>query len=427
VQPSDEHQNAPGRNQRTVRYDRRQRAQALGSNPDMLSPADLDADGNPLPGRVDRLGKCGRCISGPGSHMDPNFGSIECVGVYRIVEDGRARAFTKGAISCGSVWACPVCSARIREARTLDVQAALAAHWSTASPEGTSAALLTLTLRHGADDPLKDLLDVTLTGWSKLVAGRFWQQLSSDFGIRGYIRACEVTLNRANGWHPHLHAILLFDRPLDPHEVEALHARIAARWAAIVKTKLGRTLNEHGCDLRPIRFGDLSGAGYVTKVQDSSDKDSPGEWSAARELLRFDLKEGRAESGTPFQLLDCLDDPWAVRKWREYETATKGRRALTWSHGLRASLRLDAEQSDEQLALFEEEVEEVEGEESGVAEDGIAELVCIVTPGQWEIIRRRRFGITTLLDMAEDEGPDGCRRLLDAWFPERRQSSPFRS
>ena len=423
-------QNDAGRRQRAIRYGRRQRSQALGTNPELLGDADLDSDGDPLPNRRDRLRKCGTCISGPGSHMDPTFGSIECVGVYRTEQNGRHHAFTKGVISCGSVWACPVCSARIREARTVEVQTGLAAHWSMADPEGTSAVLLTLTLRHGAADPLAELLDVSLRGWSKLVSGRFWQDLRSDFGIKGYIRASEVTLSRGNGWHPHVHAILLFDRPLDPDEVDALHRRVAARWATIVESKLGRTLNEHGCDLRPIRFGDLSGAGYVTKVQDSTDHGDtdPGdsaEWSVARELLRFDLKEGRTQSGTPFQLLDCLDDPWALHRWREYESATKGRRAITWSHGLRAALHLDAERTDEQLALFEDEKDE--SDEVAEEAENAPELVCIVTPGQWDFIRQLPFGIATLLNTAEDEGTEGCRRLLEYWFPDLRRASPFRS
>jgi hypothetical protein len=80
-----------------------------------------------------------------------------------------------------------------------------------------------------------------------------------------------------------------------------------------------------------------------------------------------------------------------VGVWREFETASKGRRALVWSRGLRERFALAPEQSDEDIAA----------EELGSAEDT---LVTITAEG-WDVLARFRPAlIPQILSVTEAGG-----------------------
>jgi hypothetical protein len=94
---------------------------------------------------------------------------------------------------------------------------------------------------------------------------------------------------------------------------------------------------------------------YIAKTQDVR--------AVGNEMARADLKQGRAGGRTPFEIFD--DFRWTgdaddLAVWREYERATKGRQAITWSKGLRALLAV-AERTDEEIAA-----EEIGGEDLAV-------------------------------------------------------------
>ena len=90
-------------------------------------------------------------------------------------------------------------------------------------------------------------------------------------------------------------------------------------------------------------------AGYLTKIE--------GGWGTGQELARGDVKSGRGKGLVPAQLLGEFLETGESRfraLWLEYEAATKGKRAIVWSAGLR--LRLlgeEIEKSDESLAASE--------------------------------------------------------------------------
>jgi hypothetical protein len=93
-----------------------------------------------------------------------------------------------------------------------------------------------------------------------------------------------------------------------------------------------------------VRVGKLDGAEnvgrYVAKIEGLSD-----------ELVRLDSKESR-KGHAPFQLLREVvgGNSDLVAKWYEYENASRGRRALSWSQGCREALALGVEASDEELS-----------------------------------------------------------------------------
>lgn len=259
--------------------------------------------------------------------------------------DGQAGAHYSGVERCASIWACPVCSAVIRAERAVEIQRAVEAHQAT----GGGVAMVTLTLRHRSGDDLGLLLDALLRGWQRLIAGAPWERQKARLGIAGFVRAVEVTWG-GNGWHPHMHALVFTEGQMSEGAAAAFQGWVLDRWQGIV-TRLGAQMPNAAHGVRVDR-ADGHGkvvAAYLAKVQEASRA------KVGTELARFDLKTGRGGNLMPFELLDPVirqdgDDDHAARVlWLTYQAATHGRRAITWSRGLRDRLGLDAERTDDEI------------------------------------------------------------------------------
>ena len=299
--------------------------------------------------RLPRLKSCGRVPAVP-SRPDANSLSGHYVSVRRRSADGTA--FAVGMAQCGSVWACPVCSANIRQRRAKEIEAAVNAHWNT----NGSVLFLTLTVRHIASDSLADLLTGLRDAWSKVTTGRAWVNEKAALGIVGFVRTVEITYGDPNsggaGWHPHIHALLFLAGDVDPFDVEALEGSIYARWErAVVRAGVGKPSRAHGIRLQFVKQSRHSLGDYLNKVIDARGE----EQSVGMEMTRGDLKADRGDWGQglhPFEFLDIaaanrFDSPYARRLWNEYETATRGLHCLTWSRGLVARLLPEGVDVDE--------------------------------------------------------------------------------
>lgn len=247
-----------------------------------------------------------------------------------IMHDGGRPAGYAGIERCGSIWACPHCSAVIRAGRAAEIEQAVSAHQST----GGSVVFFTGTLRHHQADDLETTLDAILEGWRKLTAGRPWKRIKEKYQVSGYIRSIEVTYG-GNGWHPHAHSLLFLDGDILPEELEELRPVLYELWATCVEKAGGKRPTEKGLDLQKLDDDGKLLAKYLAKVQDEKKRQT---WSAGAEMTRSDVKTGRGSSITPFQLLDehlGYDEQTRARLWREYYLVSKGRRAITWSRGLK--------------------------------------------------------------------------------------------
>lgn len=220
------------------------------------------------------------------------------------------RAAFSGLQTCGSVWLCPCCSARISETRRSEMNQLLA--WGRQN--GLVPMMMTLTARHGRDDDLRQLLDRLKDAKRRLHQHRAWKALRGQ--IVGSVTATEVTGGGRNGWHPHLHVIVL-TRP--GTSLEGLREP----WLA------------------SLRKAGLEGAGAAFDVQNAAAAGNYiAKWGAAEELALAGQKKGRSrDSSTPMQLLAAScdeDDARAGQLWREYAAVFQGRRQLVWSNGLKA-------------------------------------------------------------------------------------------
>lgn len=245
---------------------------------------------------------------------------------------------------CGSVWCCPLCAPVVRERRAIEIDLAA----SMALVQGQGVEMVSMTSRHSRPDPLADRLAPMARCFAECLQGRTWARLKKELGYVGLIRAVEVTWSATNGWHPHVHALLFFERPLTRGQRVALQEFLFRRWSAYLeRKKLGAITRKHGVDVRQVR-GATSIANYLTKIE--------GGWSAGLELTRSDLKKSPG-SMTPWEMLvDMYETGEATykRQWVEYENTTRGKRAIVWSRGLRGRLLgQEATESDEELAAAE--------------------------------------------------------------------------
>ncbi|MGW4041171.1 protein rep [Streptomyces sp. NPDC004778] len=335
---------------------------------------------------IPRVKKCGRTTNG-------NVGD----GLAAVVVNAGV-AHWSGFCSCGSIWACPVCSAKIRATRADEIARAVARHMA----DGGTAWMVTLTARHKKHHDLADLFDAVANGWRQLMSGRAWAGdpkrgvfgERDRLGVRGNIRSLEITYGTRNGWHPHLHVVLLLNEETGPELAYAIH-RWDKVWRAWMKKKGYEPSKEHGVNWSKVTTPEEAGE-YIAKVQE-------GKGHLGNEMARGDMKAGRLGTLAPFEMLEYLrvtGDAAVVPVWHEYEKATFRRRAITWSRGLRAQLLDDEpELTDEEVAA-----EEVGGE------------TWALLPAESLRAMRRVPGLqAAILDPAENGGFAELVNLLTAY------------
>lgn len=256
-------------------------------------------------------------------------------------------AHVMGIQRCGSPWACPMCAPVVRERRALEISEAVR---SVEDSDG-GGFFVTLTVRHHRGDALQARLAAVSEALHLCLRGAAWERRRDSMQYIGSIRTVEVTRSDANGWHAHLHALLLCSKPVGEARGEDLRAWLYGRWSHICEQRGFGTLSEaHGVDVRPLRRGEVEGlGGYLAKVEAG--------WGVGRELARSDVKRPSTAGLVPVDLLDevlATGDTRAAALWQEYERATFGKRAIVWSRGLRARLLGAVEATDAELAAVEE-------------------------------------------------------------------------
>lgn len=268
----------------------------------------------------------------------------DTVEVWHLPETASARF--GGLQTCSSVWACPVCAAKISERRRVEVRAAIDA-WNAKGP-GHEVVLTTLTIRHKAGDRLGWLLNGLKGALKKTRQGKQGVKFATDFNVAGSITGTESTWSEANAHHPHLHQ-LLFVSPGCQFDLLLLHYR--KQWDSALRLSGMRDVTSAGVKMT---WANADIADYVTKI---------GGWDIEHELTKSPVKKGRSEgSFSPLQLLASFSN-WLIagtgdiddagykhgQVWREYAYAMKGRHQLQWSRGLRKMLGLTPEQSDQEV------------------------------------------------------------------------------
>ena len=310
------------------------------------------------------------------------------VQVWKHHEHGTA-AYA-GLQTCGSVWACPVCAAKVAERRRVELQAAMATH----KAQSGAVTLLTLTTPHQKTDKLSELLENQSKALHRFWRDRTVKEIFKEMGTIGHVRALEVTHGRKspsnNGWHPHYHCLMFcgsgvdlarFDGP----QLKDWQVRLYLRWAACcVKSGLGEPSYAHG-----LKLDDGTKAGnYAAK------------WGLEDEMTKGHTKKA-LHGETPFDFLRAYladgSDRQAAALFKEFAETFKGKQQLRWTKGLKAMFAIE-ETTDEQLAN--------KVEESAV-------LLGLLTVDQWRDVLKVDAR-ATVLEIAARSGWHEVQRFL--WF-----------
>lgn len=253
--------------------------------------------------------KCFRFVAPGTSYIDI---------LYSPIED---RARITNLIRCNT-GACPVCGPYNR------LQKGLA--WSSIlSDKPNKLALLTLTVEHHAGERFTAVLARLLEANKRMWSGRWWNGFKAEFFIEGRLTSLEVT-DGENGFHPHLHIILVSDARWPDSDVAIAWAIIAKRWQSMVAKAGGFASIENGADFRAADAGSID---YLTK--DAGE--SLGGWGLVEEATLGDYKKGRRGGRSTLQLLGDYtfkQDRNAGSRWYEIERGLKGRSRLRSSNGL---------------------------------------------------------------------------------------------
>lgn len=312
------------------------------------------------------------------------------VEVHKDKEHGKA--FFANLVTCGSVWSCPVCAAKIQERRREEIAQAI--DWAYVN--NFQPVMVTLTFPHRAWNKLRPLLDQQAKALQRLRAGQPWEKFKTSVDLQGLIRSLELT-HGDNGWHPHTHELWFVRSSVD---AALMLPEILKRWqSACIRAGLLDKNNQaqmaafqvHAVDVK----GWCSASDYLAKQDDSRN------WGVDREIAKGSTKQGRAKGRHAFGLLaDASGSTTAARRagrlYMVYIAAMRGKRQLFWSRGLKERVQVE-DLTDETLA--------VESREE-------AEFLGSIDESDWHTVRTAGAW-APLLDAAEVGGWPAVQALID--------------
>lgn len=312
---------------------------------------------------------------------------IGLVEVVRSLQHGRAHY--KGLQTCGSVWLCPCCAAKVEERRRDEVQKVF--DW--AASEGLDSTMVTNTFPHGMGDDLQGLFAGQAKALKLFRDHRVYRREMKAIGHVGIIRTLEIT-HGPSGWHPHTHEVKFHREELTHDDANMLRHRLVEPWrqacisAGLITTESDElAFYRYAIDLKP----HFTCSDYLQKT------DSLKTWTPAHEIAKASSKSGRRSGQHPFALV--VDGrPGVSQLLVEYATATKGKRKLYFSPGLKKKAGI-VDLTDEEIAALE---------------DDKAAALANVTAA-WKFIRRTDAAHNTrsrVLEAAEANGRDGIAELL---------------
>lgn len=316
--------------------------------------------------------------------------------------------------TCGSVWACPVCAAKVAEVRRKELAYAMVQH----TAKGGHAYLLTFTLPHYKGQSLEELMTPFDKARQSFQNSKGWKKVMGKDGTAGRIGAVtslEVTYGSANGWHPHLHMLVFCNAGAFREGAADDAGRLTSHCIDFFRSEWTRLLDKRGIiDATNRQWSQLYGldvrggreaAEYIAKWgHDES-------WGMSSELTSSHAKTGKRDTWgtrdhyTPFQLLamSAVGDGHATCAFREFVTAFDGKRMLTWSPGLKAHFGI--EDMDDDTAAAEQDLPLNDEHQVGMVNQG--QLTTLVSRGAYG----RFLGF-----VAEFGHLDNPQQLIDDWI-----------
>lgn len=255
--------------------------------------------------------------------------------VFVAVNDETGKANFGNLVHCSSAWVCPICNAKIMARRRQEIELAEQQN----KEMGGRVLMLTLTHSHAKKDKLADLLNKQAKALKILWENTALKSMMQDYQYIGMIRGVEMTWGQANGWHPHYHILLHFADADVVNALDALKDKIFDVWQkACKRAELGLPNSVHGIDLKSVGGDGETGGDYIC-----------GD-SVSWEVTSSQTKKAGYGRYNQWQILALSsDDAQYAELWREYASATFGKRMIYFSPNLKNYYKLDVS-SDETAA-----------------------------------------------------------------------------
>lgn len=341
-----------------------------------------------------------------------------------------------GLVTCGSVWACPVCTAKIQQRRRAELSTLIEKAWDS----GFRPAMLTFTFPHSKFDALDFMQKAQAKAFQSFRNSRGYKQLIEASNYKGLVRSLEL-LHGVNGWHLHTHELWLIC--VDPANRSEFERIIRLEWLKACSRsglfgpdgEAGKAYRDYAdtarrcdpsrssrardrdqdlfsrhidakakMDIRNfldygVHFAwDASNSDYLAKQDESRYWGVDREMAAATSKRSFD-GSGKPKGVHPHEFL-IRREKGDHSRFIEYVNGMKGRSQLYWTNGLKDWAGVE-EKSDEEIT------QELQAD---------AELFALVTLRQWKIIRKGRLR-TALLEVIEQQDSElllSFLRSLDA-------------
>ncbi len=257
------------------------------------------------------------------------------------------KCYFKNLMCCGSVWKCPLCNAKISEARAKEIKLVMEAHIKA----GGKVALLTFTIPHKRYDDLKFMVKTFQKAFNRMWTSEPAKRLRISIEMDGYARSKETTWSTNNGHHPHYHQIVLYSSDKSEEEcMKEMKEVLSPIWSnRCEKVGLGSPSYEHGLDVR----NGMNAAAYIAKFE----KDRS--WGLEKELTKSQSKKSKGDSYSPWDFLrehKKTGSKEMARLFLEYADAFQGSQFVTWSPGLKDKYDIDDSLAkDKELAKTSDE------------------------------------------------------------------------
>ena len=332
---------------------------------------------------------------------------------------------------CDDIWRCPVCSKKISFERGKEIQKAVAIHHDK---NRKAVSMLTLTIPHYRGDDLAWLLKKLAEAKKRLFGDRLMRKVYEQFRLLGHITNTEFTYGSQNGWHPHHHILMFADYDLkdfaseqvavipvfDENGVMSYQYVDNKKERALAKQKKDHLIElvsfEHFMKIQWQKFClavGLSSPSYehgLTLQGAENASEYLSKFQTAMELTASMNKQAKQKNRNQWEILHDanLGDARSKALFFEYAKATKGKRQLAWTKGLKDKFGID-DLTDEEV----NELEEVKEEEI------ISQKFIDIDWNHWLVILRNNLQ-PLLLNLTEDRGGDFVANYINQNFGKGR-------
>ena len=284
----------------------------------------------------------------------------------------------KGLQTCGSVWDCPVCSAKVGARRAEECKQGLE-KWLEMDGK---VYFITLTFPHTNEQSAMELREKQRVALNFLKSNGEYKKLKKRLRYQGVIRSLEVTYGKKNGFHPHTHELFLCKNATTFGDIKNVLFPIWRK--ACHKAGLGIPNQAHGVDVQ----GGQKAAEYINKF--------------GQELTLSHLKKAKNDRHTPFSMLAAYhydNDKELGQKFVEYSDAFFCSRQIFWTNGLKDLLGV-SDMSDEELATLQDQK--------------ATEVTTIDSP-RWEAVTYYKQR-ASVLQVASTQGKLAADKLVEALY-----------